>query len=87
LRDEAPSYESVKSIQYSREELARITFNRMRMVSGTPDDVKEKLTNLAGRFRVDEIVIATFADTQEDRLRSYELLAEAFEIGKTAVLI
>lgn len=85
LRDEAPSYESVKSVQYSREELARITFNRMRMVSGTADEVKEKLTDLAGRFRVDEIVIATFADTQEDRLRSYELLAQAFEIGKTAV--
>ncbi len=85
LRDEAPSYESVKSNQYSREELARITFNRMRMVTGTSDVVKEKLTDLAGRFRVDEIVIATFADTQEDRLRSYELLAQAFEIGRTAV--
>lgn len=51
LRDEAPSYESIKSVSYSKEELARITFNRMRMVTGTPDEVKEKLTGLAGRFR------------------------------------
>lgn len=86
LRDEAPSYELIKSVQYSKEELARITFNRMRMVTGTPDEVKEKLTDLAGRFRVDEIVVATFADTNEDRLRSYQLLADAFEIGKTVVL-
>lgn len=85
LRDETPSYESVRNVQYSREELARIAFNRMRMITGTPEDVKEKLTDLAGKFRVDEIVIATFADTNEDRLRSYELLAEAFEISKTAV--
>ncbi len=80
MRDEAPSYESIKSYQYTREELARITFNRMRMVAGTPDTVKEKLEDIAKRFNVDEIVVATFADTLADRLRSYELLAEIFQI-------
>lgn len=86
MRDEAPSYESIKSCQYTREELARITFNRMRMVTGTPAEVKEKLEDIARRFNVDEIVVATFADTLEDRLRSYELLAEIFQI-KTAVTV
>ena len=86
MRDEAPSYESIKSYPYTREELARVTFNRMRMVTGTPDVVKEKLESIAKRFDVDEIVIATFADTLEDRLRSYELLAETFQI-KAAVTV
>jgi luciferase family oxidoreductase group 1 len=86
LRDEAPSYESIKSYQYTREELARVTFNRMRMVTGTPDTVKEKLEDIARRFNVDEIVVATFADTLEDRLRSYELLAETFQI-QTSVTV
>jgi luciferase family oxidoreductase group 1 len=86
MREEAPSYESVKSYQYTREELSRVTFNRMRMVTGTPDTIKEKLEDIARRFTVDEIMVATFADTLEDRLRSYELLAETFQINvSTAV--
>ncbi|HEY9006186.1 LLM class flavin-dependent oxidoreductase [Ohtaekwangia sp.] len=76
--DESPSYESIKSYAYSREELARVQFNRMRTITGTPDVVKERLKQLARTYNVDEIVIATFADTLEDRFRSYELLAEMF---------
>jgi hypothetical protein len=52
---------------------------------GTPDFVKEKLEQLARDFDVDEIVAATFADTFEDRVRSYELLAEM--CGKENVLL
>jgi len=47
-----------------------------RMIIGTPDFVKEKMLSLARDFMLDEIVVATFADTAEDRLRSYQLLAK-----------
>lgn len=76
--DEAPSYEAIKGYAYSREELARVQYNRLRTITGTPDVVKEKIKQLARTFDVDEVVVATFADTFEDRLRSYELLAEMF---------
>lgn len=76
--DESPSYESIKGYAYSREELARVQYNRLRTITGTPDVVKEKIKQLARTFDVDEVVVATFADTFEDRLRSYELLAEMF---------
>jgi luciferase family oxidoreductase group 1 len=76
--DESPSYESIKGYAYSREELARVQYNRLRTITGTPDVVKEKIKQLARSFDVDEVVVATFADTFEDRLRSYELLAEMF---------
>ena len=76
--DEAPSYEAIKGYAYSREELARVQYNRLRTIMGTPDVVKEKIKQLARTFEVDEVVVATFADTFEDRLRSYELLAEMF---------
>jgi hypothetical protein len=29
---------------------------------------------------VDEIVVATFADSAEDRLRSYQMLADMFDL-------
>ncbi|MBT1710459.1 LLM class flavin-dependent oxidoreductase [Fulvivirgaceae bacterium PWU5] len=78
--DEAPSYEAIKDYEYSREEWARVQYNRMRTVTGTPDVVKEKITKLAEQFAVDEVMIATFADHHEDRLRSYTLLAEQFSL-------
>lgn len=78
--DEAPSYESVRDYTYSNEELRYVQFNRQRMIVGTPDVVKEKMLALARDFQVDEIVVATFADSSEDRLRSYELLADIFQL-------
>lgn len=74
--DESPSYESIKNYSYSPEERARIQYNRLRMITGTPDVVKEKLTELVNVMNVDEVVISTFADEFEDRLRSYELVAK-----------
>jgi luciferase family oxidoreductase group 1 len=74
----APSYQSVKGYSYSPEEWRRVMFNRQRMIVGTPDVVKEQITALARSYDVDEIIVATFADEAEDRLRSYEMLAEMF---------
>lgn len=81
--DEAPSYESVRSYHYSQEELRHVQYNRQRMIVGTPDVVKEKMTALAKEFMVDEIVVATFADTSDDRFQSYRLLAGIFDLTNT----
>lgn len=82
--DEAPSYESVKDYKYSGEELRYVQYNRQRMIVGTPDVIKEKIVALAKAFDVDEVVIATFADSAEDRLQSYALLAEMFDLKSGA---
>jgi alkanesulfonate monooxygenase SsuD/methylene tetrahydromethanopterin reductase-like flavin-dependent oxidoreductase (luciferase family) len=50
------------------------------MIVGTADIVKEKMTALVQDLGVDEIVVATFADSFEDRMRSYELLADIFNL-------
>jgi len=78
--NEMPSYDSIKNHEYSPAEWQRVLFNRNRMVIGTPETVKEKFITLANEFDVDEIVIATFADEAGDRLHSYELLADIFEL-------
>ena len=78
--DHAPSYDSVKDYKYSNEELRFVQYNRQRMIIGTPDVVRKKMVALADDFKVDEIVVATFADTSEERLRSYELLALMFDL-------
>lgn len=83
--DEAPSYESIKSYKYSADELRYVQYNRQRMIVGTGALVKEKMLSLARDFQVDEIVVATFADSAEDRLRSYESLADIFDLKNTVI--
>ncbi|NOT73909.1 MAG: LLM class flavin-dependent oxidoreductase [Cyclobacteriaceae bacterium] len=78
--DEAPSYESIKSYSYSMDEMMRVKQNRRRMITGTREIVKEKISQLAKTLDVEEVMIATFADTQEERLQSYEIIADAFDL-------
>lgn len=76
------NYDSIRDYEFSLEDLERIRRNSGRVVSGTKEQVKEQLTRLANDFGVDEIIVSTMTDTTEDRLRSFELLAEAFELGE-----
>jgi alkanesulfonate monooxygenase SsuD/methylene tetrahydromethanopterin reductase-like flavin-dependent oxidoreductase (luciferase family) len=71
-------YEAIKDYRFSQDELERIQHNKGRIISGTPDMVKEQLTRLANDFDVEEIIVATMTYSQVDRVRSFELLAEAF---------
>jgi len=73
-----PSLEEIKSIEYNSMQRSRIAYNRSRFIAGTPDAVRKKLNRLADDYNVDEIMIATWADTFEDRKRSYELIAQMF---------
>ena len=80
------TYDEIKNYQYSPAEWARVLANRPRAVSGTPEQVKAKLTQLAADYDVDEIIAVTITQDFADRLRSYELLAEMFELPKPAAI-
>ncbi len=87
IRAGVPPYADAIAQQYSEAEQARIQYNRQRMVAGTPEQVKEKLTDMAAAYNVDELVIVTITHDFADRLRSYELLAQVFELPRpTAAL-
>ena len=79
--DEIPSYEIAKDYAYSPAEWQRVLFNRQRTAIGTPIEVARRFETLAQEFGVDELVISTFADSFEDRLHSYELLASVFGLS------
>jgi luciferase family oxidoreductase group 1 len=78
--DEIPSYHIAKDHEYSPAEWQRVLFNRQRMAVGSPEQILKKFQGIAHEFGVDEIVISTFTDHFEDRLRSYELMADIFEL-------
>ncbi|HTH52512.1 MAG TPA: LLM class flavin-dependent oxidoreductase [Edaphobacter sp.] len=51
-----------------------------RYFVGTPAVVKEKLEQMAGELGINEMIVNTIVWDQKKRIRSYELLAEAFEL-------
>ena len=75
-----PSTEEVAAYQFTAQDQAHLVFNRNRVVSGTPVQVHAQLTKMAAEYDVDEITAVTITADFQDRLRSYELLAEAFEL-------
>ena len=59
-------------------EEAKVAQSRAATVVGGPDRVRAELTALAAAFEVDELLVVTVCHDPVARLRSYELLAEAF---------
>lgn len=74
------SYDDVKDVEYTPTELERIRYNRYRVIAGSPTELKLKLSWLANDYEVDEIMAVTITENFEDRLESYRLLAEQFEL-------
>ncbi|MBV9860073.1 MAG: LLM class flavin-dependent oxidoreductase [Alphaproteobacteria bacterium] len=73
-----PPPEEALTYPYTPAELRRIEYHRRRQVVGTPEQVQQKLRQLAQEYGVNEIVILTITHDFEARKRSYTLLAEAF---------
>jgi luciferase family oxidoreductase group 1 len=75
------AYEDIKDHTYTINEQERIMHNRKRVITGTPAKMKIKLTQLAAEYDVDEIIAVTITENFEDRLESYRLLAEQFNLS------
>ena len=46
--------------------------------------MRDRLVALAAEFEADELVVVTITEDEQSRLRSYELLAEVFELPRPA---
>lgn len=73
-----PSVETALAFEYSEPELAYIEYSRPRSAIGDPQQVKARLERIAADFEVDDVVLLTITYDFADRLRSYDLIAEAF---------
>ncbi|AHJ97324.1 LLM class flavin-dependent oxidoreductase [Hymenobacter swuensis] len=72
--------ETVNVRHLSADLQARLAYHHTRIVSGTPDKVKAELEALAASYGVEEVVAVTITHDYDDRLRSYELLADTFAL-------
>jgi alkanesulfonate monooxygenase SsuD/methylene tetrahydromethanopterin reductase-like flavin-dependent oxidoreductase (luciferase family) len=63
------------------------TGHRRRSVLGTPAAVRDELERIAGDYGAQELIIVTITHDHAVRRRSYELLAEAFELEPREALV
>ncbi|HYF01807.1 MAG TPA: LLM class flavin-dependent oxidoreductase [Patescibacteria group bacterium] len=76
------SYDEIRNYVFTEHERDRIRYNSGRIISGTKESVKEQLLKLADAFGIDEVIVSCMTTEPEDRVRSFELLAEAFELKR-----
>ncbi len=79
-----PTVDEALDYAYSPAEQARLTELSTRFVVGSPERVRNQLLELVDRLDADELFVVTICHDQHARLRSYELLADAFGLQARA---
>lgn len=76
-----PEIEELKQYPYTDFQKVRIKENRKRMIVGAPEQVKTQLEQLCSSYGTNEAIIVTITPTFEQRIESYQLLADVFELS------
>jgi luciferase family oxidoreductase group 1 len=83
-RRRMPTPEEAAAHPWSEQERAVAELYRAMHVAGDPTHVREEIERRAATTKADEVMVFTSLHDPADRLRSYELLAEAFGMAVTA---
>jgi luciferase family oxidoreductase group 1 len=75
-----PTVEEALAYQPTDAERTQMEAARSRLVVGAPEQVRDQLVALAGRYEVNELIVLTIVHDHAARRHSYELLAEAFDL-------
>lgn len=75
-----PNHDEVKAYRYTDSDQRRMAHHGRRVVHGTPERVYSRLLELQEQYAADELMVITITGDYESRLRSYELLAGAFNL-------
>ena len=76
-----PSPEEVAAFEWTDQARAFVEHRQADQIIGSPETVRRGIEELVGRTGVDELMLTTSTFAGADRLRSYELLADA--VGMT----
>jgi luciferase family oxidoreductase group 1 len=82
VREGMVPYSTIKDYPYTLQDKMRMEVHNNRIIAGTPDQVKEQIINLAENSNADEIMAAAITYLPEDKVRSFELLAKAFNLQR-----
>lgn len=77
-----PSVEEAEAYPYTARDLAILEHARRRTIAGSPETVRDNLRAFAREHDVEELIVVTITHDPKARRRSYELLAEAFDLDR-----
>ncbi len=77
------SPEEARQRPLTPEERPLAEYGRSLLVHGTPEVVRAQLEDLAAQFGADELMVTSNIHSHAERVRSYELLAQVFELRPT----
>ena len=80
-----PSDAEAAAYEFTPLEQRIIAERASSQIVGSPATVAGELRTLANRFRVEELMLTTMVHRPADRLRSYELIADAFALAPRPV--
>ena len=80
-RGKIPSIDAAETFQYSDAEIDYVNYLKTVDVLGSANDVGRKLRARAEKYAVDEFFLLTTTYNLADRIRSYELIAEEFQLS------
>jgi luciferase family oxidoreductase group 1 len=75
------SPEEAAARTFSPVELATIAHFRHLQIAGTPEEVRARVDAIVERTGADEVMVATHAYHIDERIHSFELVAQAFGLG------
>ncbi|NUA28719.1 LLM class flavin-dependent oxidoreductase [Cupriavidus basilensis] len=76
-----PSLAQAAQHELSERDRLIVERERPRTICGTPEQVAQRMLALRERFLADELVVLSVAASYAARLRTYELLAQAFDLS------
>ena len=76
-----PSIEEALATEFTEPELDYIRYQQSIALEGSPERVRDGLLALAAEYDADELIVVTVTHDYRDRLRSYQLLARAFDLA------
>ena len=82
IREGVPPIEEALAYEYRPDEWAYLSKLKESYIDGTPEYVRDKIEALAYAYDTNDIGVVTICYDFADRVRSYELVAEAFGLDK-----
>lgn len=76
IREGTPHPKEIHEMALSQFEMARIDYNRRKMIIGSPKTVLKKIEELRKRFNANEIMLVTITHSYEAKVKSFKLIAK-----------
>ncbi|WP_010647429.1 LLM class flavin-dependent oxidoreductase [Oceanobacillus massiliensis] len=77
-----PALQEAKTYPYTDEERGTMEKMKNNQIIGNPEFVRKELEGLQKAYGVDEFMIVTITHDYQTRMKSYQLLAEAFQLNE-----